>query len=104
MGKVKCFLTNNLDTNVRRTQKDRFTVMQDWLFITFGTVSLWNELACCFNVLFYLSFHLLELVVNGVFDRFPNFKIIVRHMGEHDFHRWRADNRLDAMQDQLVVQ
>lgn len=25
-------------------------------------------------------------------------------MGEHDFHRWRADNGLDAMQDQLVVQ
>lgn len=46
-----------------------------------------------------VSLHLLGLAVNGVFDRFPNLKIIVGHMGEHVVgHRWRVDHRLDCVQ------
>jgi 2,3-dihydroxybenzoate decarboxylase len=46
-----------------------------------------------------VSLHLLGMVVNGVFDRFPHLKIIIGHMGEHVVgHRWRVDHRLDAVQ------
>jgi len=46
-----------------------------------------------------VSLHLLGIVVNGVFDRFPKLKIIVGHMGEHVVgHRWRVDHRLDKVQ------
>jgi len=46
-----------------------------------------------------VSLHLLGIVVNGVFDRFPRLKIIVGHMGEHVVgHRWRVDHRLDKVQ------
>jgi len=46
-----------------------------------------------------VSLHLLGLVVNGVFDRFPKLKVVVGHMGEHVVgHRWRADHRLGAVQ------
>jgi 2,3-dihydroxybenzoate decarboxylase len=46
-----------------------------------------------------VSLHVLGLVVNGVFDRFPKLKIIIGHMGEHVVgHRWRADHRLEAVQ------
>jgi len=46
-----------------------------------------------------VSLHLLGLVVNGVFDRFPKLRIIVGHMGEHVVgHRWRVDHRLDKVQ------
>lgn len=46
-----------------------------------------------------VSLHLLGLVVNGVFDRFPKLKVIVGHMGEHVVgHRWRVDHRLESVQ------
>jgi 2,3-dihydroxybenzoate decarboxylase len=46
-----------------------------------------------------VSLHLLGIVVNGVFDRFPQLKVIIGHMGEHVVgHRWRADHRLDVVQ------
>ena len=46
-----------------------------------------------------VSLHLLGMVVNGVFDRFPQLKIIIGHMGEHVVgHRWRVDHRLDQVQ------
>jgi 2,3-dihydroxybenzoate decarboxylase len=46
-----------------------------------------------------VSLHVLGMVVNGVFDRFPKLKIIVGHMGEHIVgHRWRSDHRLQAVQ------
>jgi len=46
-----------------------------------------------------VSLHLLGMVVNGVFDRFPKLKIILGHMGEHVVgHRWRTDHRLEAVQ------
>jgi 2,3-dihydroxybenzoate decarboxylase len=46
-----------------------------------------------------VSLHVLGMVVNGVFDRFPKLKIIIGHMGEHVVgHRWRSDHRLDAVQ------
>jgi 2,3-dihydroxybenzoate decarboxylase len=46
-----------------------------------------------------VSLHLLGLVVNGVFDRFRQLKVIVGHLGEHVVgHRWRVDHRLDKVQ------
>jgi 2,3-dihydroxybenzoate decarboxylase len=46
-----------------------------------------------------VSLHLLGLVVNGVFDRYPKLKVIVGHMGEHVVgHRWRVDHRLHEVQ------
>lgn len=46
-----------------------------------------------------VSLHLLGLVVNGVFDRFPKLKVIIGHMGEHVVgHRWRVDHRLENVQ------
>jgi len=46
-----------------------------------------------------VSLHVLGLVVNGVFDRFPKLKVIVGHMGEHIVgHRWRVDHRLKNVQ------
>lgn len=46
-----------------------------------------------------VSLHVLGFVVNGVFDRFPNLKVVVGHMGEHIVgHRWRVDHRLQNVQ------
>ncbi|KAJ5484866.1 2-3-dihydroxybenzoic acid decarboxylase [Penicillium diatomitis] len=40
-----------------------------------------------------VSLHLLGLISNGVFDRFPKLKIIVGHQGEHiPFDFWRIDH------------
>ncbi len=41
--------------------------------------------------------HALRLLFGGVFDRFPNIKIILGHMGEGlPFLRWRFDSRFSA--------
>ncbi len=41
--------------------------------------------------------HALRLLFGGVFDRFPNLKVIVGHMGEGlPFLRWRLDSRFAA--------
>ncbi|KAF4611596.1 hypothetical protein D9613_003652 [Agrocybe pediades] len=45
-----------------------------------------------------LSNHILGLCVNGVFDRFPNLKIIVGHLGE------RIPSDLDRIDTQLLRQ
>lgn len=40
-----------------------------------------------------VSLHLLGMIINGVFDRFPKLKVILGHLGEHipgDF--WRIDH------------
>jgi 2,3-dihydroxybenzoate decarboxylase len=39
--------------------------------------------------------HCLRLMLSGVFDRFPNLKIIIGHMGEFlPFWAWRLDHRM----------
>ena len=39
--------------------------------------------------------HVLRLILSGVFDRFPNLRMIIGHMGEMlPFALWRADGRL----------
>ncbi|WP_372657489.1 amidohydrolase family protein [Hydrogenophaga sp.] len=39
--------------------------------------------------------HVLRLILSGVFDRFPNLKMVIGHMGELlPFALWRADGRL----------
>ncbi|GAA3707682.1 amidohydrolase family protein [Oceanisphaera sediminis] len=41
--------------------------------------------------------HALRLLFGGVFDRFPNLKVILGHMGEGlPFLRWRFDSRFEA--------
>ena len=41
--------------------------------------------------------HALRLLFGGVFDRFPNVKLILGHMGEGlPFQRWRFDSRFAA--------
>lgn len=41
--------------------------------------------------------HALRLLFSGVFDRFPNLKIILGHMGEGlPYQRWRFDSRFAA--------
>lgn len=41
--------------------------------------------------------HALRLLFSGVFDRFPNLKVILGHMGEGlPFQRWRYDSRFAA--------
>ncbi|RDH30585.1 hypothetical protein BDQ94DRAFT_181216 [Aspergillus welwitschiae] len=40
-----------------------------------------------------VALHLMGIIVNGVFDRFPNLKVIVGHMGERiPFDFWRMDH------------
>jgi 2,3-dihydroxybenzoate decarboxylase len=41
--------------------------------------------------------HALRLLFGGVFDRFPNLKVILGHMGEGlPFMRWRFDSRFEV--------
>lgn len=41
--------------------------------------------------------HALRLLFGGVFDRFPNLKLVLGHMGEGlPFQRWRFDSRFAA--------
>lgn len=46
--------------------------------------------------------HVLRLILSGVFDRYPNLKMIIGHMGELlPFGLWRADSRLTPKYTQL---
>ena len=39
--------------------------------------------------------HVLRIILSGVFDRFPNLRMVIGHMGEFlPFAMWRADGRL----------
>ncbi|KAL3440387.1 amidohydrolase 2 [Aspergillus insuetus] len=52
-----------------------------------------------------VSLHLLGLITNGVFDRFPKLKIIVGHLGEHiPFDFWRTNHWLEDVERPLAVQ
>jgi len=42
------------------------------------------------------SLHAMRLILSGVFDQYPNLKIILGHMGEAlPFWLWRMDSRID---------
>lgn len=50
-----------------------------------------------------VSLHLLGLITNGVFDRFPNLKIVVGHLGEHiPFDFWRINHWLEDVERPLA--
>ena len=49
-----------------------------------------------------VSLHLLGLVTNGVFDRFPKLQVIVGHLGEHiPFDFWRINHWLEDIEKPL---
>jgi 2,3-dihydroxybenzoate decarboxylase len=51
-----------------------------------------------------VSLHLLGIISNGVFDRFPNLKIIVGHLGEHiPFDFWRTNHWLVDVEQPLAL-
>lgn len=51
-----------------------------------------------------VSLHLLGIITNGVFDRFPNLKIIVGHYGEHiPFDFWRINHWFEDVKKPLAV-
>jgi 2,3-dihydroxybenzoate decarboxylase len=50
-----------------------------------------------------VSLHLLGLVTNGVFDRFPKLKVIVGHLGEHiPYDFWRINHWLEDVERPLA--
>ncbi|KAE8355284.1 amidohydrolase 2 [Aspergillus coremiiformis] len=52
-----------------------------------------------------VSLHLLGLLTSGVFDRFPNLKVIVGHLGERiPFDFWRIHHWLEDVEKPLAVQ
>jgi 2,3-dihydroxybenzoate decarboxylase len=51
-----------------------------------------------------VSLHLLGIMTNGVFDRFPKLKIIVGHLGEHiPFDFWRINHWLEDVERPLAA-
>jgi len=49
-----------------------------------------------------VSLHLLGMVTNGVFDRFPKLQIIIGHMGEHiPFDLWRINHWFEDVKKPL---
>lgn len=49
-----------------------------------------------------VSLHLLGLVTNGVFDRFPKLQVIVGHLGEHlPFDLWRINHWFEDVKKPL---
>ncbi|KAH8427393.1 amidohydrolase family protein [Aspergillus melleus] len=51
-----------------------------------------------------VSLHLLGLITNGVFDRFPTLKVIVGHLGEHiPFDFWRINHWLEDVERPLAT-
>lgn len=51
-----------------------------------------------------VSLHLLGMITNGVFDRFPKLKIIVGHLGEHiPFDFWRINHWLEDVEKPLAA-
>lgn len=50
-----------------------------------------------------VNLHLMGLITNGVFDRFPKLKIIVGHLGEHlPFDFWRINHWLEDVEKPLA--
>lgn len=49
-----------------------------------------------------VSLHLLGMVTNGVFDRFPKLQVIIGHMGEHiPFDLWRINHWFEDVKKPL---
>lgn len=52
-----------------------------------------------------VSLHLLGMVTNGVFDRFPKLQIIIGHMGEHlPFDLWRINHWFEDVKKPLGLE
>ncbi|KAK7733554.1 hypothetical protein SLS57_000569 [Botryosphaeria dothidea] len=52
-----------------------------------------------------VSLHLMGMITNGVFDRNPNLKIIVGHLGEHlPFDFWRINHWLEDVERPLAIE
>ncbi|UKZ94611.1 uncharacterized protein TrAFT101_009471 [Trichoderma asperellum] len=50
-----------------------------------------------------VSLHTLGLITNGVFDRFPNAKLIIGHLGEHiPFDFWRINHWFEDVKKPLA--
>lgn len=50
-----------------------------------------------------VNLHLMGLVINGVFDRFPRAKVIVGHLGEHiPFDFWRINHWIEDVERPLA--
>ncbi|PYH94201.1 amidohydrolase 2, partial [Aspergillus ellipticus CBS 707.79] len=50
-----------------------------------------------------VALHLMGLITNGVFDRFPNLKVIVGHLGERiPFDFWRANHWIEDVERPLA--
>jgi 2,3-dihydroxybenzoate decarboxylase len=51
-----------------------------------------------------VSLHLLGMISNGVFDRFPKLKILVGHLGEHiPFDFWRINHWFEDVEKPLAA-
>lgn len=51
-----------------------------------------------------VSLHLLGILSNGVFDRFPELKIIIGHLGEHvPFDFWRINHWFEDVERPLAT-
>ncbi|PVH79241.1 amidohydrolase-like protein 2 [Cadophora sp. DSE1049] len=51
-----------------------------------------------------VSLHILGMITNGVFDRFPKLKIIIGHLGEHiPFDFWRINHWLEDVEESLAA-
>lgn len=51
-----------------------------------------------------VSLHLLGIISNGVFDRFPKLQIIVGHLGEHiPFDFWRINHWFEDVERPLAI-
>jgi 2,3-dihydroxybenzoate decarboxylase len=49
-----------------------------------------------------VSLHLLGMVTNGLFDRFPKLKIVIGHLGEHiPFDLWRINHWFEDVKKPL---
>lgn len=49
-----------------------------------------------------VSLHLLGMVTNGTFDRFPNLQVIIGHLGEHlPFDLWRINHWFEDIKKPL---
>ncbi|KAJ4342107.1 hypothetical protein N0V95_007043 [Ascochyta clinopodiicola] len=55
------------------------------------------------DIVYEKLLHLMGLITNGVFDRNPNLKIIVGHLGEHiPFDFWRINHWLEDVERPLA--
>ncbi|KAF3762030.1 amidohydrolase 2 [Cryphonectria parasitica EP155] len=52
-----------------------------------------------------VNLHLLGIITNGVFDRFPKAKVIVGHLGEHiPFDFWRINHWIEDVERPIALE